>query len=355
MWRGHRNNYRAVVSCVACLAVLMSTGGGRASAQSIFKANGGDVVAGSSIATDMATSCGVAPIVSTAGIVSWNADGSPNYAGAGGQYAAYALSYIQDFVTGQGNSQVPIGQETNQLTFANVNISGSVNTTAGLFGGMLGNAPCADFWNAHPAAATPPPGGAIGGWGSGTYYTTSNINLSGTLGVGQHVTLYVNGDVAITGNITYNTSGWNSRGDIPSFRLIVHGVTYIDHAVTQLDGLYAAIPTTGETTKKNNYASPNDGTISTCSRLSGGVYTSFDPSLILSSSSTMLADCGQQLVVNGSFVAQQVWLLRNFGNVGGAPAELFNYDPEIWLVQAGTAAGLGSTGYQSIVGLPPTL
>ena len=70
----------------------------------------------------------------------------------------------------------------------------------------------------------------------------------------------------------------------------------------------------------------------------------------------MYADCGSKLTVTGSMVGMQIWLLRTLGNLGGQPAEVFNYAPETWLAPAGGSSNTsGATNYQSIVGLPPVL
>lgn len=316
-----------------------------------FEATGGDTVAGAKMAAPTSP-CGVP--IATAGIVSWNADGSPDYGGAGSQYAAFAMNYVQDFVTGKSNAPNP-----NDLTFANVNYSGSVNLGGGLFGGMFGDTPCADYWNNKPPTTALPATTVDAGSLSGAYlHSGGNLTLTGTtIAAGQHVTIYVDGDVAITGNITYATGGWTDRTQIPSFKLIVHGVIYIDKGVTALDGLYAAIPDAGydNTSKPSNkqqFSAPKAGTISTCST----GFNSYDPTLILTTYASMPADCAKRLVVTGSVVAGQVWMLRNIGAPGGQSAETFNYAPEVWLAPAGGSGGASSGSmYQSVIGLPPIL
>jgi hypothetical protein len=315
-----------------------------------FQATGGDVVAGASIATDTTHACGVALSNANAGIVSWNNDSSPDYDGAGSEYAALAMNYIQGFASDQANAG------SDQLSLANTNTSGSLDPTNGFFGGMFGDAPCADYWNAHPATATPLPTGNVGTWPSGSYYVTSNQTLSAaTIPAGKHIILYVDSDVAITGNISYPPAStvYSSRSEIPSFELVVHGTIYIDSSVTALSGLYAAIPDNNyaTTTTASSFNSPSAGTISTCS--SG--FTSYDPSQFLTNN--MASNCAQQLTVTGSFVANQVWLLRSFGGLATKqPAEVFDYSPEIWLAPSGaTSSGAASPTYQSIVGLPPIL
>jgi hypothetical protein len=114
--------------------------------------------------------------------------------------------------------------------------------------------------------------------------------------------------------------------------------------VTQLDGLYAAIPNAGATTVANSYTSPIPGTISTCS--SG--FTTYKPT-----DSTIFSQCRVRLTVNGSLVGHQVWLLRTFGELDTlVPAEVINYTPEIWIAPTGKST-MGD--YTSVKGLPPVL
>jgi hypothetical protein len=249
--------------------------------------------------------------------------------------------------------------EPNGLTFANVNHASSLNVSEGMFGGMFGTAPCVDYWGDRPTAATALPTGEVKDWPSGKYYvTTGNISISSASGgipAGKKIELYVSGNVAITGNITYNTAGWNVRTDIPSFRLVVNGVIYIDNDVTELDGLYAAVPDSGYADPSIGevaFSAPIDGTIATCSR----GFASYNPRGILDSSdASMPADCAKRLTFNGSVAGLQIWLLRTGGSVAtNAPAEVFNYRPETWLAPSSNG-NTTPAAYDSIIGLPPIL
>ena len=330
-----------------------------------FDANGGDVAAGASMVTGTGTSvvpCD-APHIEEAGILSWNDYAAAGYPGAGSQYAALAMGYIQEFVTNQDNNQ-PTQGEPNGLTFANTNNAESVKIDSGMFGGMFGSAPCVDYWAKVPSAPTGLPAGPISGWPNGTYYVQNDVDLTGggAIPAGKKITLYVEGDATITGNITYSQTGWTSRALIPSFKLIVHGVVYIDRSVTTLDGLYAAIPDTGyvgtPTTPAphNQFSAPQNGTITTCSRVVGGVRVSYDPSKVGTTDATMAADCAAKLTFNGSVAALQVWPLRTGGSTAsGVAAETFNYTPEMWLSPSGSTTSGGNADYQTIIGLPPVL
>jgi hypothetical protein len=266
---------------------------------------------------------------------------------------------VQSFATSQGNGQ-PVYKEPSGLTFANDGTSGSLGPPPDLYGGMFGTAPCIDYWSSVPQGAdrVAPKPGNMNGWGDGVFYSGSDVILDRTNLNKGHITLYVDGDVYIKDDIAYDTnSAWTSPDQIPSFRLIVHGVIYIDKGVKQLDGLYAAIPDGdyGSGGPTGTFSAPLNGTISTCSQQDGGSPVSYDPTLILTRDSTMKTDCDNPLVFNGSVSALQLWLLRTGGDVGGAPAETFNYTPDTWMAPA---AGNGSAAfgdYDSVIGLPPVL
>jgi hypothetical protein len=320
-----------------------------------FRVLGGDIVAGASIATDPATPCsgaGAAPHITTAGISTWNrANSDGTYRGAGSEYAAQALNFIQGLVTGQGNNATaPLNQEKGELAFANDNTGSSYSPTGGLFGGRYGEAPCFDYWNNQPASTTTTATTLdVNSLPSGSHrHNGPQLTLSATtLAVSKHVTLYVNGDVNIAGNITNSLGALGSyatRNEIPSLKLVVKGRIFIDRTVTALDGLYVAIPDTGATAVNNTFAAPIPGTISTCSN----GFSTYRPT-----DATVFTQCRIALTVNGSMVGHQVWLLRTFGELDTlVPAETFNFTPEIWMAPS-SSSSLGD--YTSVQGMPPVL
>ena|GEM_PF-1780129 len=326
--------------------------------QPYFQATGGDVVSGASFSTTTPCASSSPAHIAEAGIVSWNEDG-PTFGGAGTQYAARAMGYIQDFVTHQPAAGAA---GTTKLSFSNDLTTGAVNTGNGLFGGLFGDAPCVDYWGTRPAFAAPQQpytGGAVDGM-NGIYYATTDVTIAASsLQLGEHVTIYVKGNVAIKGNITYNTAGWIDRQSIPSFRLIVYGSIFINNSVGTLDGLYVAVPDSDYATAAavSGFASAQTrkGTIATCTT-AGNDYASYNPANYVSD--PIENACSNQLTVNGSLVAQQIWLLRAHGALAGTPprpAEIINYDPELWLSTGAPSSVPPDGDYQSIVGLPPEL
>lgn len=251
-----------------------------------------------------------------AGIVSWNRGASGSYGGAGTQYAAIALSNLQDFATGQGSAIAPTG-----LSFAN-NSDGDINLAGGMFGGHYDGAACTPnyFSNANNVQ-------------------TGNVTLGAqTIANGVHKTIYVDGNVYITGNIVFSGGPYANTSQIPSFSLIVKGNIYIAPGVTQLDGFYIAQPASAGDTK---------GVIYTCTS------SAFNAAPL---DRNLQNICSSPLTVNGSFIGRQVWLLRTAGTLTTTPAEKFNYVPELWLsAPFGNGLGGDAGDYNSITSLPPVL
>ncbi len=180
--------------------------------------------------------------------------------------------------------------------------------------------------------------------------------------VSVHHSVFVNGDVYITHNITYafnnaTGDGWTDIASIPFFNLVVKGNIYIDPSVTQLDGRYIAQP------KDDG----SGGQIYTCAP--GGVPPT-----------NLWVQCGGQayqnnpsnmanvrLTVNGQFIARSIRFLRTAATISNGvsgesaansrAAEVFNFSPEMYLAQPAVRPKATSTGgpEQSISTLPPIL
>lgn len=300
--------------------------------------------------------------------------------GSGAQFGAVSIGGINGFssTTQRPAGTPPIG--STGLTFGNVPIGGG-GLPAPALGGNMGGGHCVpDFFASMPAAQPVDPSGATKTDTTNFTTTVTNeiryftpgggsqlkINNSGaprTLADRTTLTIYVDGDVHIKGNIAYTNTNWGAIDKIPSFQLIVKGDIFIDSGVTQLDGLYVAQPNGG-----------TGGNIYTCASPPGTGYTA--------SNSDLLGKCHNQLVVNGAFVAQKVFLSRSFGSlrnsypgehlVNGTPqdctdsgatnvkdcaAEIFNFSPELYLAQPGTTAQSGPTTgkYDFITSLAPVL
>jgi hypothetical protein len=321
---------------------------------------GGDAIAGARFSTDVGTPCGASD--TNAGIATWNKGATLGFKGAGSQYGAITFSYIQDFITNKGNPGVGNGDS---LSFANEDVPpaspDSDNPASGRYGGFFKQGPCIDYWGQKPTTGLQNLGAAVNVNNAslnnlnGEYTYTGNLTIGpSNIGNGKRATIYVDGDVNIRGDIKYGAGNpsWGTTSDIPMLQLIVKGVIYIDDSVSQLDGTYVAVPDAGydkAPSGTNTYANPIKGTISTCSNGFSVRSPAVDPAGL----PAMISACNNQLVVNGTFAADQIFFLRTFGTMNGQPAEQFNFSPEVWLAPSGT--GTIDPTYKSIVGLPPVL
>lgn len=299
---------------------------------------GGDISAGNGLA-DASGVC-TTTTNNNGSIVGWNKRAAGSSAGAGVQFAAFALARITDYATAlydPGGAPSPNG-----LSFANT----SGNAANGDYGGSFGSAPCIpDYYATRPAAPLAIPA-TVAAMNTGVYGNsgTSNVSLGGggIVNPNNRISVYVNGNVYITGNITYSGS-WDV-GSMPLFELIVSGNIYIDNDVTQLDGVYVAQAS----------AVPNSGQIITCA-------TGFSELAV----NSLYANCNRKLTVNGLFTANRIQLLRTIGTLSQSNtseastvphiAEVFNYGPSLWIKQPVRQSETPTPDYDAIISLPPIL
>lgn len=286
-----------------------------------FKAKGAGGLAADVSQVAMPDSSGVftCPSSGSSGsglLAGWNDNGDPAGADRGASSELNALALLQ--ITGVASNQ-PASTVTNSptgLSFANAgkyNAKNFVPTSptdiaSPPLGGYYGGSANCITPPSIPSDAQPMPdpgaspvtisslasNGKTPHYQYGTPGTSTTPVIFGADTIKQPSTkVYVNGNVYISGNIVYSTSGWSydpgSRVDsIPSLVLYASGNIYIDPGVSQLDGTYIS-----------------GGTIYTC-----GVSTSQ-----ACASSSLYSTGKNQLVVNGSFVADQVKLMRTFGSL----------------------------------------
>lgn len=180
---------------------------------------------------------------------------------------------------------------------------------------------------------------------------SGGLQVQGATNYTKRHTVYVDGDVFISGNIEYTP---NYATGIPNFTLVVKGNIFINNTVTRLDGLYIAQPDERS----------NSGRIFTCANSLGSAMTSA-PSLF--------SNCGarpgteRQLVVNGAFIAQKVVLNRTGFSLRDSrfrePAstsraiEIFNFSPEMYLSPPVFVPNKTQTSseYQYLTTMPPVL
>lgn len=328
-----------------------------------FKIFGGDIEAGGDFE---GTSC-----INPAGegkIGGWYNNGSPMY-GASTQFAATALGQIIGANSAHGRTpEVSAG-----LAFANDTANITTNAYSPKLGGNFGSTQCL-FNPTLPSATTLNTSSASAGAsplnGDGTFrvpasYTPFTLG-SGNFAPPHHITLNVEGDVFVSGNIMYNGDGnWNlnSSATPPSFMVVATGNIYIAPTVTELNGIYMA-----------------KGNIYTCATSAGNPVQ--PPSLYNT--------CNRQLLVHGSFVARHLNFMRTVGTLndslnGGAnenresagrntcknqqlsvaptqpslkqcAGEVFDFSPEMYLSEWEIMPeGNGAVQYDSLTSLPPVL
>ncbi len=303
--------------------------------------------------------------------------------GSGVQIGALSIDRIEGFGSAILRQSTPTGSAG--LSFSNENVS-SGSGSPGL-GGNLGGTHCVpNYFDTKPPDTSENKNTLVGGgvdlpdgYGNSTQYYnpggsgtgTLTINRT-TLGNATNIVIYVSGNVHIAGDIKYRNPNWDIAGSIskiPSLYIITKGGSIsIDPGVKQLDGMYVSQPA-------NTDGSGPGGNIYTCGDAVGSPIAYKD----------LIPLCQNQLVVNGAFVAQHVWLLRSFGSLrnsypgerlnatrpasspdctdsgpaqnGECAAEIFNFSPELYLAQPSLPPSSGpSTGkYEYITSLSPVL
>lgn len=312
------------------LSCLLFSAGVAQAANPYFQVTGGDIFTGgqyesfsapSTFSCDTSSANYQAPNFSdfsttktAGGILAYATYNGSTTAGAKGDFGVMALGLIEGSSSGYGfGSNGETGKNT--LTFSNSNNNGlsSDEFWGGFSEGTVHqqNNCIKDYYNSKqvsPGAW----GGNLTAAGSGQYIdgTASGVAFelnAGTIDSGESITLFVNRDVYIKGNITY---GAHNANNVPKFALIVNGNIFVDPAaVTQLNGLYVAQPTNA-----------TNGVIWTCAT----------PSVNGPTAATAFTTCqNKKLTFNGAVIARQVNLTRLNGDVGGDFAESFNYIPEM--------------------------
>ncbi len=282
-------------------------------AKPYIKVFGGDVLAG--LSSQHIASCYNNPAL----ILGFN-KGSTGQQGSGTTVADLATGSITGFVSGQN-----ILNMLDPLTFANTQSPPSYGGSYGTVGSCGSGK---DYYQyAQELTTNPPPGFSV-------QPAPSTIGTT-KISAGTHKVYYATGDIAITGNITYNTAG-STASNMPSFELVVKGGNItIGNNVTELDGVYID---------------------------EGGTITDHGTAVneCTANYSTDYKDiCSQPLIIKGSLVAKQIDLYRSYGTYHlSSPSpnpsdpyasEQFIYSPLTWLTPGYSKSPI----VQSVTSLPP--
>jgi hypothetical protein len=315
-----------------------------------FKVFGGDVRAGGSYASG-----GTCAAATSGGVYGFAKPNGTSYSGASSQFGIMALLNVNGVYSSSQRWWPSTNIPPKGATFAN--LSGGTATRDATYGGGYGASAC--ITNYYGNASTYP---TTGNLTSALTQSEENLQISAgditpgnlTIPFGRHLAVYSSGNVYIDNDIVYNSSVRSSINDIPFFALVVRGNIYIGPNVRRLDGLYIAQPAAGQ--------EATQGRIYTCASGPGVLYAA----------NQLMANCsGNQLVINGGLVAQQVKFLRtirslkdsswpetpNFADgTGTNAAEVINYSPEMYLAPSPLVdpdATIVTSKYDAIFSLPP--
>jgi hypothetical protein len=300
-----------------------------------FQIFNGDVSAGSGFSTN---SC--AP--TNARVRGFGRVNGSDYSGAGSQLGVHARGQIEEFFSASLRTVSP--SPPKGISFAN---KGNVVANSTYGGGSEDNFCIPNYWANVPASTNLGNIFSVNGPGDGTFLSSPGAGTATLLGsnnVRGKKVVYVNGDLRIMGDVLYGGGTWGTLANIPNLYVIVRGNIYIDPSVSQLDGVYMAIPS----------ASPASGHFYTCG-LGGGA-----PSAIVVTSVCE----NNRLTINGQIIARQIHLLRITDSLrdssprnlstSSRAAEIFIESPEVWL-SAPVNPIIDTTSYESISNLPPVL
>lgn len=268
----------------------------------------------------------------------------PNLISAGGassQFAAFVLGRVdanQASRFGFSSNGAMGDTSVKGRTFAN-------NQDSLTFGGLFQDSNSTgvrqgycmpDYYSKRP---NPMPAGST--LASGSFPATSGIysangtvsphvlNSAGlTLPLGSNITVYVDGNVYIGGNIRYNAADVDATiNNVPKFALVVRGSIYIDPSVTELYGFYIAQPNPANASA----VTADEGIIWTCHPNNTNPIPYTYPA----------TDCRNKLTITGGLAAKQINFLRTNGDVDEAAAS--------------TSEGMGSANIAEVINYSPAI
>lgn len=245
--------------------------------------------------------------------------------GSNVQYGAYASGVISGF----GSMGLPAdNMDSRRLLFANTPTLGSYRSSN----------PCLNDFSTVASSTAPQTAGGpinINSLPDGIHKFTGNITIAGSNNIRKKVTIVATGSVTITGNgIEYANGSYGSVSEIPRVVIVANnGNIIVNSSVRVLDGIYVA--------KGSGNAPGNGGVFRTCEVMP-----------------VNKDSCPNQLVVNGSIIANAVSLRRTGGNKN---SPVRNLQPAEYLILREDAilgsygASLGSAEARTVIEteLPP--
>lgn len=161
---------------------------------------------------------------------------------------------------------------------------------------------------------------------SGSYYRIGELYIGKSeLQLGQHITIFVDGDVNIRGEITNSSNTYTKLSDIPSFTIKAKNIK-VEPQVERIAGTYVAVAT-------GRFESCNGG------QEKGDTLGAFGL-------------CRSKLKVNGAIVSEKSPVFRRTFGAGNlqednqwetdrisSTAEWINYTPNLWLTTSNGSSG----------------
>lgn len=179
-----------------------------------------------------------------------------------------------------------------------------------------------------PAGATPLPNKyvTLDALKSGSYYRNGELYIGKSeLQLGQHITIFVDGDVNIRGEITNSSNTYTKLSDIPSFTIKAKNIK-VEPQVERIAGTYVAVAT-------GRFESCNGG------QEKGDTLGAFGL-------------CRSKLKVNGAIVSEKSPIFRRTFGAGNlqednqwktdrisSTAEWIDYTPNLWLTTSNGSSG----------------
>ena len=179
-----------------------------------------------------------------------------------------------------------------------------------------------------PASTAPLPKYVdLGTLGSGSYYKSGELYIGKSeLQPGQHITIFVDGDVNIRGEITNSSNTYTKLSDIPSFTIKAKNIK-VEPQVERITGTYVAVAT-------GRFESCNNG-----GQEKGDTLGAFGL-------------CRSKLKINGAIVSEKSPIFRRTFGAGNlqednqwktdrisSTAEWINYTPNLWLTTSNGSSG----------------
>ncbi|MCG5079306.1 hypothetical protein MBN61_00925 [Candidatus Saccharibacteria bacterium] len=247
-----------------------------------------------------------------------------------GSYSQYGLlTGNKDKVTNFGSAGYTTASQANhslacKLSYANTdNAKDDCNDLNGLKpAGLSKNLSTPS----KPASTAPLPKYVdLGTLGSGSYYKSGELYIGKSeLRPGQHITIFVKGDVDIRGEITNSSNTYNKLSDIPSLTIKAENDIKVEPQVERITGTYVA----------------------------AGRFKSCEGAQEKGDTLGVFGLCRSKLKVNGAIVSEKSPIFRRTFGAGNlqednqwktdrisSTAEWINYTPNLWLTTSNGSSG----------------